>query len=402
MVTALGLALGLAVALSTAPGLAASETAPPSPLTGPGVAELGKGERKKIDRASRELAAGDIAESRKRLGRAGSSTAARLLGFQIDMADGGLEALDELLELCERDPGYAAAWLTLSVAAERAGAEATAIDAARVGAELWPDSSWRSRPDELRRRWVDDRIARAADLLADDRPDEALVELDAARVIEPVRPDADLVRARVLLATGASAEAEEILAGLPDLDDAVLLRATIAEQRGDWQTAMEAYASLPADHPTRAAALQRAQWRWRLTLLPAHARAAMESARVSRAELAVILVSVHPRLTTLPGGPVPVMSDIVDHPGQREIIIAVRLGIVRPDLRERRFYPDLDAEPATIREAVEHTRTLVGLTAPVWCSDPGMLGSSCTTIPEPPGGEAVVAAVAETMPGAGR
>jgi tetratricopeptide (TPR) repeat protein len=393
--------LGLVANLPAPVPLAADQIAPPSPLTGPGVVEPAKGERKKIDRAWRELTAGDIADSRRRLGRAGSSTPARLLGLQIDLAEGGLETLDELVELCQRHPDYAAAWLTLSIAAERAGAEATAVDAARVGAELWPDSPWRSRPDELRRRWVDDRIARAAELLAEGRPDEALAELDAARVIGPAGPDADLVRARVLIATGREAEADAILAELPDVDEASLLRATIAEERGNWQTAMEAYASLPADHPSRAAGLERAQWRWRLTLLPTYARRAMEADQVNRGDLAVILVAVHPRLATLPGGPVPVMSDIVDHPGQREILIAVRLGIVRPDLREHRFYPDLDADSRTVREAVERTRALVGLTAPVWCSDPGMLGSSCTTIPEPPSGEAVVAAVAGATPGAG-
>ena len=61
---------------------------------------------------------------------------------------------------------------------------------------------------------------------------------------------------------------------------------------------------------------------------------------LTRGDLAVVLVSVLPRLETLPGGAVPVMSDIVDHPGQREIITVVRLGIMNADRRGHLFYPD--------------------------------------------------------------
>jgi len=118
------------------------------------------------------------------------------------------------------------------------------------------------------------------------------------------------------------------------------------------------------------------------------------------AHVAVVLVSLQPRLTTFPGGSVPVMSDIVDHPGHREIITAVRLGIMSIDHREHRFNPDAAADEATVREAIERTRALVGLPAPVWCDDPAVLGSACTPIASPPSGGLVARAVLEPTSGA--
>jgi hypothetical protein len=377
---------------------ASTEGAPalPDPTSGPGVSELTRSQTRKLGRAWREFVSGDYAESRSRVARAGAVAPAELLGFQIEIEERGLESLDELLAFCGRHPDYAAAWITLSIAAERAGSEATAYDAAVVGADLWPGSTWQSRPAELHRRWVEDRLARAGRLLESGDPGAALVEIDGVETVEPRRQDAAMLRAQALVDTGRADEAEELLAQLTDLPAAVFLSATIAEDRGDLQTAMHRYAALPTDYPGRAEALSRTQTRWRLTLLPSYARASLNADRITRADLAVILVSLQPRLATLPGGPVPVMSDVVDHPGQREIITVVRLGIMSADRLEHRFYPDVLVDTETVREAVERTRALAGLPALVWCADLAVVRSTCTTIPSPPNGSAVAAAVLDS------
>jgi len=374
----------------------------PSPLAGPGVVEMKKSQYRRIDRAWREFLAGDHAESRKRAQRAGDLAPTRLLEFQILLQEGNLDGLDDLRALCEQQPNYAAAWITLSMAAEAAGLESEAITTAEQAGELWPEPPWLDRADDLYSRWVDDRINHAARLVEDGDPNGAMAELESASDLDPERQDAALIMAKILITNDQIPEAESILAELPDLPEAVFLRGRIAEDRSDWKSAMERYSALPVDYPGREDGLKRTQIQWRLTLLPGYARTSMTALELTRADLAVVLVSVRPQLETLPGDSVPVMSDIVDSPGQREIITVVRLGIMRADRREHRFYPGRPVDMGAVQEAIQRTRALLGLTAPVWCTEPDVLGSDCISISPPPSGGAVVQAVLDHQPGVSR
>ena len=384
------------------PSLAVSPADLPSPLSGPGVAELKRGQQKKIRQAWQEFLDGDIAASRKKAHRAGDLVPTRLLEFQILLTRDDPAAFDGLRKLCESNPDYAAAWVTLSFAAEAFGAESEAFSAADRGATLWPEPPWNERPSRLYRRWVDDRITRADQLLEDGDTTKAASELEAARLLDPGRSDAAVMMAEILFGNQQIAEAELILSDFTDVPEVGFLRGSIAEERGDWQSAMEWYSALPAGYPGRAQGLERAQIQWRLTLLPGYARSSMTTSEMTRGDLAVVLVSVRPQLETLPGDRVPVMSDIVDHPGHREIITVVRLGIMSADRREHRFFPDAPVSMETVRDAIQRTRTLLGLTVPVWCTEPDVVGSGCLSITPPPSGGAVVRAVLDHQPGVSR
>jgi len=98
---------------------------------------------------------------------------------------------------------------------------------------------------------------------------------------------------------------------------------------------------------------------------------------------------------------VPVMSDIVDYPGQREIIVVVRLGIMDADRRGHLFYPERPVTAETVRRATQRARILLGRPPLVWCADQDMVGSGCTSIPSPPNGGAVINAVLDSVPGEG-
>ena len=87
---------------------------------------------------------------------------------------------------------------------------------------------------------------------------------------------------------------------------------------------------------------------------------------------------------------------------QREIITVVRLGIMSADRREHRFFPDAPVSMETVRDAIQRTRTLLGLTVPVWCTEPDVVGSGCLSITPPPSGGAVVRAVLDHQPGVSR
>jgi len=402
LVSVTALVAGISAVLCASLCAALSPTDFPSPLRGPGVEAMKRSQHKKIDRAWRDFLAGDHAKSRKRTRRAGDLNAARLLELQLLLQEGKLDDVDELRSICGRQPDYAAAWFTLSIAAEDAGLEVEAIGAARIGGELWPEPPWGDRAQDLSHRWIDDRIATAVQLVDDGKPDEAMKLIDAARALDPGRQDAVLIEAEILVANGQVPEAETILSEISDFPDAAFLQGKLAEDRHDWQTAMERYSSLPAGYPGRGAALSRTKFQWRLTLLADYARSSMTARELTRGDLAVALVSVQPELETIPGDTVPVMSDIVDHPGQREIITVVRLGIMRADRREHRFFPEKPVDLSTVREAIERTRALLGLTAPVWCSETNVVGSGCISISRPPSGEAVVQAVLDHQPGVSR
>ena len=372
----------------------------PSPLAGPGVPETKKSQRKKIERGWRELAAGDLVASLKRAERAGQAAPARLLRYQIQLTAGEIDTTQELASYCEQHPDYAAAWMTLSVAAEDAGLETRALEAARHGAQLWTTPPWGNRAITLEQRWIDDRVVNALQLFETGNSGAALAELEAAMALDPHRSDAVLLEAKIFFSNNQLTKAEDRLQSISELPDAVMLHGLIADKRGNWQSAMESYSSLPDDYPGRALALERAKTRWRMTLLPRYAQAAMVTEELTRGDLAVVLVSVQPRLETMLGGAVPVMSDIVDHPGQREIITVVRLGIMNADRRGHLFYPESVADVETVREAVQRSRAVLGLSAPLWCAESDVVGSTCHSIPSPPSGENVANAVLDPMSGA--
>ncbi len=359
-----------------------------------------KSQQKKIDRAWRDLAAGDLIGSYNRVQRAADAAPGQLLKYQIRLIGGKDDIVDELASFCGSYPDYAAAWLTLSIAAEGSGLESVALDAARRSALIWPTPPWGQRAADLERRWIDERIANAERFLEDGDSAAAMSELESAKALDPERSDTALIEAKIYISNGQLDQAEARLADISTLPEAALLQGWIGEERGDWQSAMESYSSLPEDHPGRDVALIRAQTRWRMTLLPNYARAAMASENLSRGDLAVVLVSVLPRLETMPGGAVPVMSDIVDQPGQREIITVVRLGIMTADRLGHLFYPESEADVETVRQAVVKSRSLLGLPTPKWCSERDVIGSDCISIPSPASGGSVVDAVLDQTSGA--
>ena len=400
----LSLALAVAVVCSAValPARAVTTRELPSPLEGPGVPSLTRSETKSLQRSWRELADRDLEAAEKRARRALGTVPGQLLSAQIRLVAGEPDVKQDLVGLCDRNPEFAGAWITLSVAAEQIGDEIMALFAARRGAALWSDPRWIARAEELERRWVTERLERARGLLRDGALEAALTETRLALELAPDVPGAAILEAEILVAAGRLDDAEAALVDASESPGALLVRGRIAELRGNWQAAMESYAMLPADHPERGAALGRAQLRWRLSVLPAHVNEAMASEQLSRGELAVILVSLQPRLETLPGGSIPVMSDIVDHPGQREIVTAVRLGLMDADLLDHRFHPEAAASPADTRRALDRAAVLLGGSPPRWCEDADVVRSSCTSLPSPLTGEAVVNAVLDTAPGAGR
>lgn len=397
----------------------------PSPAAGPGHPVIDRAAQRSIDAGWNDLLESDANAARKSAAQAGPGPAAELLGLQaMIVADDG-DPIPGLRRLTDAQPDYAAAWITLSVAAEEANNESLALAAADRGADLWPIKRWQERADQLHQRWVEGRISSAQHLYEAKQPADALETLAPALALEPGDRPAVLLKARILLALNEPDRAEAALASLPRDDEVVLLSGNIAEARGDlnaalriyasltdnpeatlqaidiaetlgeWSTAMNLWSSLPDDTPEKALGLSRAKLRWRLSVMPDYVADAVRSSPLDRAGLAVIIVSLAPKLGTLPGGQVPLLSDIMDMPSQNEILTAVRLGLIDSDQIDHSFDSNRPVTADEVRAAIDRLSALLTLDRPRWC----IVGddSPCTSLDPPISGARVAGMVIDLV-----
>ena len=398
----------------------------PAPDTGPGRPDLSRADRDVIDNGWRALSTGDPATARANAAKGTANPAFELLSLQAGLVAKDDGVLPELQRLTSVHSGYAAAWLTLSVAAEDSDNEAVALEAATRGATLWPEQRWREREQTLYRRYVGDRVDTARDLYDSDQADAALKALGPALALDPDNRDAVLLQARALISLDQPDRAEAVLSSLPrdpevvrlagsiaeargdlsaamriygslpDDPDSVLRAAAIAESLDDWTTAMHLYETLPDKRPEKGPGLRRAKLRWRVSVMPNYVQEAIRSPELDRAQLAVVVVSLVPRVETLPGGQVPLLSDIMTLPSQNEILTAARLGLVDSDRFLHRFDPDRLATASEVRSAVDRLARVLDLRSPRWCTTETD-DQPCTAIVEPITGESVAQIVIDVV-----
>ena len=411
---------------ATAPAVSPALDLPfPSPISGPGRPDLDRGAQRAIDEGWNSLLRGDNAGARSSAARVENNPAATLLELQSVVVADNRDTIAGLVELTATLPGYAAAWLTLSAAAEKADNEALALSAADRGAKLWSNERWVDRARSLHTRWVDDRIKEAERLCESDQPTEALAALEPALALEPGNKDAVLVKTSALIASGSPTAPRPPLpfcrriATSSCLPEASRRPAVIRAPRfesirrwrttrrppctrcpspspsANWQTAMRLYSALPNDHPEKAEGLGRAKLRWRVSVMPTYVQDAMLSMELERAQLAVILVTLAPRVERLAGGQVPLLSDIVDMPSQQEIVTATRLGLIPVDRFDHRFNPLRLATVEETRTAVSTLGELLALDPPQWCSEE--IEDSCILLETPISGEAVAVIVIDMV-----
>jgi len=98
----------------------------------------------------------------------------------------------------------------------------------------------------------------------------------------------------------------------------------------------------------------------------------------------------------LPGGQVPLLSDVMTLPSQNEILTAARLGLIESDQFLHRFHPGRPATTVEVRSAVDNLANLLELEKPLWCVDEAD-DQPCAAVAEPISGEAVAAIVIEVV-----
>ena len=398
----------------------------PAPDAGPGHPELSRNDKELIDKGWRALRSGDAATARASATTVSASSAAELLSLQAAMVAGGDSPIARLNQLTTTHPEYAAAWLTLSVAAEDSSDEAVALESASRGAELWPDKRWIEREELLYQRWVGDRIETGLEFYESEDAEAAIEAIEPALALEPDNRDAVILKARALIFLEQPDRAEAVLAGqprdpeiirlsgniaeargdlsaamriyssLPDDPEAILRGVGIAEGQGDWLTAMNLYRTLPDEQPEKGPGLRRAKLRWRVSVMPEYVQEAVEAPELNRSQLAVVMVSLAPRVETMAGGQVPLLSDVMTLPSQKEILTAARLGLIESDQFLHRFHPERPVTADEVRFAVDNLGLLLDLGGPHWCAEE-IDDQPCAEMEEPVSGERVVGIVLEMV-----
>jgi len=234
-------------------------------------------------------------------------------------------------------------------------------------------------------------LLQARILIALDEPDRAEAALASLpRDNEVVRLSGNIAEAR-----GDLNAAMRIYASLLDDPEATLLAIGIAEAQGEWSIAMNLWSALPEDRPEKAPGLSRAKLRWRLSVMPDYVHEAVRSTDLDREGLAVILVSLAPKLETLPGGQVPLLSDIMDLPSQSEILTAVRLRLIDSDQLDHRFDADRPVTTGEVHAAINRLSELLALDSPHWCTNGDT--SPCTSLDPPISGGRVAGIVIDLV-----
>ncbi len=218
--------------------------------------------------------------------------------------------------------------------------------------------------------WMDERAAEGVRLLeagrAETAPAVQLPSPEAATLTAPLR---GTLAPTTVGRTDATEDAiVSIFSGNPG---ALLAFAAVAERRHDWERAMRLYESVPDNEPQRTASLLRAKLGWRRSNLPRCAQQAIASTRLTRSELAILVVSMAPQLEMTRGASSPVLSDIIDLPCYGDVVTAARLGLLDVDRLEHRFFPARAARPEEVRGAVAGLCHLLDIVVPVWCGDTG-------------------------------
>ncbi|MCP4896490.1 MAG: hypothetical protein GY906_05895 [bacterium] len=370
----------------------------PSPASGPGRPTIDSTPEHAVTRGYSELAEGRTQKARSLALKASGTAQGDLLEHQIGLSQGASNLVPAIQEIADEHPSYAAVWITLSFAAEREQLEATALEAARAGAQLWRTGRWKDRVTELENRWVITRLESASQLLDAGESEQALETVDLALELQPDLREGQLLKARTMIELGRADDAEILLATLGGDTEATWLAGRIAEERNDWLTAMDLYESLPEDFPGLSDALHRARINWRIQHLPPYVQKAMASEELNREELAVLLVALAPDAEMVGSRPIPVLPDIVDLETQREILTAVRTGLIETDPLEPRFDPSRTVNSVQLQASAMRLAELVGTQSPMWCNDsPDMVSSSCISVPEKISGQFVVSLIVDLI-----
>lgn len=301
------------------------------------------------------------------------------------------------------DPSLARA----RAAAARADADASegrlrdALDGYREAVRLAPaDPAYASREKEVRDALVLRRAAEADEALS--RKDVAAARRAAVSILEidPRAAAGYRLLARAAEAEGALEDAWTAARRAYEIDprDASMTEslASLATKTGRWAEAESLYEQLAKSDPAFGEKAAAAGFEFRVQNLPATARKAALSTRLTRAQLAALLVELSPevREARIPPG-ADVAVDVVDRPERAALVRTIGLGFFTVSRETHLVGADA---PVTRSEMASHLRRLAvlaggALACPASLAECGILPEGSRQV----GGREAVAAIEATL-----
>jgi tetratricopeptide (TPR) repeat protein len=276
---------------------------------------------------------------------------ALVLAAQVDLVAGAAGAagsdravVDRLLPLADAQPNYTACQLLLGRAAEHLDDIALAYASFRAIAAR--SALALKRAGEMHPRAMEIVANRLHEAVAGARLEEAERHLGLLRSWGPAEL-ATLEGARDLAVAKGDRPAE--LAAVRQLaqrrpgERALLERRSDLElEVGDPGTGLKIVQDLAARNPSDPSLppkVERAKFRWRLSQLPRRVQAVAAQPEIDRADLAILLYWLVPEVRNSRPTGGRIATDVLDHPGQEEIVRVVNLELMDVDSTLHRFFP---------------------------------------------------------------
>ena len=367
--------------------------APPPPLS--------SREERTLATAVEAVRRGDAAAARKALGTQRRKGAPEpeplsLAAAYLALAEGRLdEARSALASLTAANPTWLAA---VEAAADLAAAEGRTLDALeryQAVLRLSPsDRRARARADSLRKEVAVAKGREAEEALAAGNLDAARRAAHSLLQLEPASASGYLLLSRAAAAGGGNEDAwtwaSEARRKAPNDRSVAAFAAGIAEKAGRWADAASLYEGLAAADLAFGRKAEEARLEFRIQNLPETARRAVESPRLTRAELASLLWWTVPevREALVPPG-VGIAVDVVDRPDRVALVKAIGLGFLAVSPETHRVGTDAPVVRTDLATTLRRVAVLAGRgRAPAGCLAPDppseRILSECGILPGSP------------------
>ena len=270
-----------------------------------------------------------------------------VLAFAALRANRTQDAETLLSAVLVAEPNEAAALLGLASIRRRAGELERALPLYMKAQRLRPrDESLARRVSEVKLAVAEGAIAKAESLSAEGRKADAIAMLQKALEVAPELSPVRLELADLLVEAGRRPEALSVLGAAQDPDRSIAIRvATIRFEDGDLEGAEAALRRGlrdVADDAEAASLLARIRDRRSVLALPEPLRALTDAPRVTRADLAaLVIVRVDALKSRKPAGASEVASDLSRTWARPQILRALELGLMD-------VYPNHTFQPAGI------------------------------------------------------
>lgn len=270
----------------------------------------------------------------------------QVLAAQADLLEQRYPSAVQRLQVVVGElPGYTAALLALGRAGELGTAPLVAFEAYQAAAGVSPEAA--QRLEELRPRTLEIVYNRMTDAILRGRLDMAESSLERLRAWGPTsRLSWQAARELAVARSDPQAELEavrELLGWTPEDLSLLARRAELEVSVGDPGAGVKILRELTETYPSEvqfAESLERAEFRWRLRMMPAKVHELISLPELHRSEFAALLYWVIPgvRHGRVQSGRI--AADILDHPQREAIARVVNLGLMNVDSALHRFSPE--------------------------------------------------------------